>query len=107
MSARLQRLPLADIDPAALPAILILHDNRACVLQGFDADGGAQVLLPETAQGSITLRRDELAAALQRRGAVRAAALPLRQPRAGAARDRGAATGSGARCWRSASSTAT
>ncbi|HYJ96714.1 MAG TPA: type I secretion system permease/ATPase [Burkholderiaceae bacterium] len=60
MSARLQRLALADIDPAALPAILILSDNRACVLQGFNADGGAQVLLPETAQGSINLRRDEL-----------------------------------------------
>jgi len=60
MSARLQRLALADIDPAALPAILILTDNRACVLQGFNADGGAQVLLPETAQGSINLRRDEL-----------------------------------------------
>jgi ATP-binding cassette, subfamily C, bacterial LapB len=60
MSARLQRLALTDIDLAALPAILILHDNRACVLQGFNADGSAQVLLPETAQGSITLRRDEL-----------------------------------------------
>jgi ATP-binding cassette subfamily C protein LapB len=60
MSARLQRLALTDIDPAALPVILILHDNRACVLQGFNADGSAQALLPETAQGSITLRRDEL-----------------------------------------------
>ncbi|HEX6722941.1 MAG TPA: cysteine peptidase family C39 domain-containing protein, partial [Burkholderiaceae bacterium] len=60
MSARLQRLALTDIDAAALPVILILHDNRACVLQGFNADGSAQVLLPETAQGSITLRRDEL-----------------------------------------------
>ncbi len=60
MSARLQRLALTDIDPAALPVILILHDNRACVLQGFNTDGSAQALLPETAQGSITLRRDEL-----------------------------------------------
>jgi ATP-binding cassette subfamily C protein LapB len=62
MSARLQRLPLAEIDLAALPAILILAGNKACVLQGFAADGSAQVLLPETAQGAITLARDELAA---------------------------------------------
>src|SRR5688572_1517966 len=62
MSARLQRLRLADIDLAALPAVLILAGNKACVLQGFNADGGAQVLLPETAQGSITLSRDDLAA---------------------------------------------
>jgi len=61
MSARLQRLALKDIDPAALPAILILADNKACVLQGFAADGSAQVLLPETAQGAIALAPGELA----------------------------------------------
>ena len=107
MSARLQRLALADIDPAALPAILILADNQACVLQGFNADGGAQVLLPETAQGSITLSRDELP---QRYSGVVLFVRPhfrFDQPHAGAAAPRGAATGSGARCWRSASSTAT
>jgi len=63
MSARLQRLALKAIDPATLPAVLILQDNRACVLQGWSADGGqAQVLLPETAQGSVSLSREELAA---------------------------------------------
>jgi ATP-binding cassette subfamily C protein LapB len=61
MSARLQRLPLNDIEAATLPAILILADNKACVLQSIAADGSAQVLLPETAQGSITLARDALA----------------------------------------------
>jgi ATP-binding cassette, subfamily C, bacterial LapB len=61
MSARLQRLPLAEIDAAALPAILILADNKACVVQALSADG-ARVLLPETAQGSITLTREDLAA---------------------------------------------
>jgi ATP-binding cassette, subfamily C, bacterial LapB len=29
MAARLQRLPLAKVDPAALPAILVLRDNKA------------------------------------------------------------------------------
>ncbi len=62
MATRLQRLALERIDAVALPAILILRDNRACVLLGWD-DAGAQarVLLPETGQGSITLSRDDLA----------------------------------------------
>jgi ATP-binding cassette, subfamily C, bacterial LapB len=61
MSTRLQRQALERIDAAALPAILILKDNRACVLTGWD-DGGTQarVLLPETAQGSVSLPRAEL-----------------------------------------------
>jgi len=59
MSARLQRLPLGEIDGAALPAILILRDNKACVLLGWQGDE-AQLLLPETGQGSVTLARAEL-----------------------------------------------
>ncbi|MEP7100997.1 MAG: cysteine peptidase family C39 domain-containing protein, partial [Burkholderiales bacterium] len=60
MSTNLQRVALDAIDSAALPACLILKDNRACVLLGWDADA-ARVLLPETGQGSVTLARDELA----------------------------------------------
>src|SRR2546423_8246249 len=64
MAARLQRLPLADIDAAALPAILILRDDHACVLTGWaTVDGAVQarVLHPETghrpeAQGADQLR---------------------------------------------------
>jgi len=59
MSARLQRLPLAELDAATLPVVLILHGNKACVLQSTGADG-ARVLLPETGQGSITLPLEEL-----------------------------------------------
>lgn len=63
MSAKLQRLALDRIDSAALPVILVLKDNQACVLMGWDADGAtARVLLPETGQGSITLTRTELQA---------------------------------------------
>jgi ATP-binding cassette, subfamily C, bacterial LapB len=62
MSAKLQRVAPAEIDAAALPAILLLNDNRACVLLGWDAAGGdARVLLPETGQGSVVLTRVELA----------------------------------------------
>ncbi len=63
MSARLQRVSLDRIDTAALPVILILKDNQACVLMGWDTDGAtARVLLPETGQGSITLTRTDLQA---------------------------------------------
>jgi ATP-binding cassette subfamily C protein LapB len=63
MSARLQRIALDRIDAATLPAILILHDNKACVLLGWDDSGAhARLLLPETGQGGVGLSRDELAA---------------------------------------------
>lgn len=66
MATRLQRLELAALDAAALPAILVLKDNRACVLLGWQDDeaGGSQarVLLPETGQGAVSLSRDVLAA---------------------------------------------
>ncbi|WP_395690907.1 type I secretion system permease/ATPase [Piscinibacter sp.] len=56
MAAKLQRLPLEQIDAATLPAILVLKDNKACVLKGYSADGRtAQVLLPETGQGCEVL----------------------------------------------------
>jgi len=63
MSAKLQRMPLARINQAALPVILILKDNQACVLMGWEGGGEiACVLLPETAQGTINLGRGELEA---------------------------------------------
>jgi ATP-binding cassette, subfamily C, bacterial LapB len=61
MTSRLQRLGLDAIDSATLPAILILRDNKACVLMRWDAQAQqAHVLLPETGQGSATLSREEL-----------------------------------------------
>jgi ATP-binding cassette, subfamily C, bacterial LapB len=62
MATRLQRLALHSIDPAALPAILVLADNQACVLLGHDDQGQARVLLPATGQGAITLGQADLAA---------------------------------------------
>ena len=61
MTSRLQRLRVDDIDNATLPVILILRDNKACVLTAWNADREeARVLLPETGQGSATLSREEL-----------------------------------------------
>ena len=62
MASRLQRVALESIDGAALPAILVLQGNQACVLVGWTAEGVAQVLLPQSGQGAVSLPRDELAA---------------------------------------------
>ncbi len=61
MTARLQRLALPAIDAAALPAIAILEDDRACVLLGRDGDDW-RVLLPETGAGAVTLSGADLTA---------------------------------------------
>jgi ATP-binding cassette, subfamily C, bacterial LapB len=70
LSSRVQRMALSQLNKAALPAILILKNNQACVLMGWEpaAEAAApstpelaRVLLPETAQGSVTLNQAELA----------------------------------------------
>ena len=62
MAARLQRIALARIDAAALPAIALLEGERACVLMGRRADGAWDVLLPECGSGAVVLGDAELAA---------------------------------------------
>ena len=62
-SSKVVRRPLAKIDPVLLPVILLLKDEQACVLMKWEGEGGtARVLFPETAQGSVSLSRDELEA---------------------------------------------
>jgi ATP-binding cassette, subfamily C, bacterial LapB len=62
MVAKTQRVALADIDAATLPVLLVLKGNRACVLTGHGpGPGELRVLLPQTGQGSITVRSSELA----------------------------------------------
>ncbi|QYF93777.1 type I secretion system permease/ATPase [Massilia sp. PAMC28688] len=61
-SSKIVRRSLRKIDNALLPVILLLNDNEACVLQGWSADGEAQVLLPDGAQGAVYLPRAELEA---------------------------------------------
>ena len=62
LTTRVQRLPLADIDALTLPAILILQDNKACVLLGREGEQHWRILLPETGQGAITLTTEALQA---------------------------------------------
>jgi len=63
LAAKLQRLSLGAIDTLTLPAILILHNNQACVLLGREGEGDQatlRVLMPETGQGSISVTTAEL-----------------------------------------------
>jgi ATP-binding cassette subfamily C protein LapB len=63
MAAKLQRLALSAIDTATLPAVLILKNNKACVLTELDVRRGqASVLLPESGQGAVRLKVSELEA---------------------------------------------
>lgn len=62
-SSKVVRRALDKIDAALLPVILLLENNEACLLQGWSEDGAsAQLLLPDAAQGAVTLSREELAA---------------------------------------------
>ncbi|AKJ29602.1 ABC transporter [Caldimonas brevitalea] len=61
MVSKLQRRALDKIDLALLPVILVLHEDEACVLLGWDeTSGDARVLMPSSGQGAVTLSRDEL-----------------------------------------------
>jgi len=62
LSAKVTRRPLERIDSVLLPAVLLLANEEACILLGWDEAGeNARVLYPETGQGTVLLTRDELA----------------------------------------------
>src|SRR5690606_14603216 len=43
------------------PVILLLDQNEACLLLGWDESGKARLLFPDTGQGGVELSREELA----------------------------------------------
>jgi ATP-binding cassette subfamily C protein LapB len=63
LSARVLRRPLDKIDSLLLPAVLLLHGERACILLDWDEAGeNARLLFPETGQGTVVLAREALLA---------------------------------------------
>ncbi|WP_374261530.1 type I secretion system permease/ATPase [Zoogloea sp.] len=62
LTARIVRKPVDAINPALLPAILLLHDRRACILLERLPDGRARVRFPEAGESADILGADELAA---------------------------------------------
>lgn len=62
-SAKVVRRELLKIDAALMPVILLLKNNEACLLQGWSSDGErAQLLMPDSGQGAVSLSREELLA---------------------------------------------
>jgi ATP-binding cassette subfamily C protein LapB len=62
LRARIVRRPLARLDALVTPAVLLLHDERACILTGPVRDGVARVQLPDNPEGVSSLAVDELEA---------------------------------------------
>jgi ATP-binding cassette, subfamily C, bacterial LapB len=60
-SSKVVRRALQKIDTALLPVILLLEDNEACLLLGWDGDN-ARLLFPDTGQGAVFLSMQELEA---------------------------------------------
>ena len=61
LSSRLLEMPLQDLNPLVLPAVLLLKNNKACVITGIDSDTGqALVLTPESGEGSGPVTIDSL-----------------------------------------------
>ncbi|MBT9541204.1 type I secretion system permease/ATPase [Thiobacillus sp.] len=57
------RKPLEGLNTALFPAVLLLNDEEACVLLGWQDDGRtARVVFPELGKAEALLPRDELAA---------------------------------------------
>ncbi|HQO29000.1 MAG TPA: type I secretion system permease/ATPase, partial [Accumulibacter sp.] len=60
-SSRVVRRTLTAIDLALLPVVLLLKDDEACLLLGWEEDGQtAQLLFPDTGQGEVRLTQTEL-----------------------------------------------
>ena len=60
-SGKVVRRALDKIDPALLPAILLLNNNQACVLISWNpATRNAKLLFPDAGQGEVFLSLDEL-----------------------------------------------
>jgi ATP-binding cassette subfamily C protein LapB len=62
LTAKVAKRALDKIEASALPVILLLQGDQACILLGWDASGEhANLLVPDTAgRGGITMPRDEL-----------------------------------------------
>lgn len=61
LASNIQRVAIDKIDPATLPAILLLKNNQACVLLGNDGKGRLRVLMAETGQGAVQMTAEEMA----------------------------------------------
>lgn len=62
LSARVVKRPLDKISALVLPAVLLLKDGQACILEKIRDDGGLRVIQPESGEGATTLSFDDVLA---------------------------------------------
>lgn len=60
LSARVVKRQLRQVSNLILPAILLLRDGRACILDRINDDNTAQIILPESGEGTRVLPLDNL-----------------------------------------------
>ena len=91
LRARLVQRPLEALDALVTPALLLLDEERACVLLEPLRDSKARIQLPENPEGESTLDADELAALYSGYAILVSPAhrYDARTPDVGAGRERG------------------
>ena len=63
LASKLSRRPIGKINPALLPAVLLLKDHNACLLVGWEKEGAvARVILPELSEAAVSMPLAELEA---------------------------------------------
>lgn len=60
LSSRIVSRSLRQLQPALLPAVLLLENEKACVLLGWSADGHAQVIFPDLGDAPVEMPLGEL-----------------------------------------------
>lgn len=60
LSTRIVQRPLKKISRLVLPAILMLKDNRACILNKILGKGKFEIILPDSCDGTAEVSLDEL-----------------------------------------------
>lgn len=62
LSCNIVQRPLNKLNPHLFPAVLLLHEQEACVLLGWtDDNAGARVIFPELGDAEVDLPKTELA----------------------------------------------
>ena len=62
LSARMVKRPLSKVSPVVLPAVLLLTNERACVLTEFRGKKEVAILVPESGSGESVVPIDQLEA---------------------------------------------
>lgn len=60
LSSRIVTRSLQQLQPALLPAVLLLQEERACVLLGWSVEGNAQVVFPDLGDAPVDMPVAEL-----------------------------------------------